>query len=446
MENPIIRLLVGKTRPVGTSEHGVRSVVALFVLVAGGCGGREEAAPIPGAPTPHGAERAASDGVIAGRVLTREGEGFAGIDLVAQSELSWTSTGTALSDESGVFRIEGLMEGPHTIRVCSARQDLASVEHVAAGTTGLVLTLAESARVNGRVLDPSGRPLDRFLVLVHADETDLFSGTVVSRSTIHRSADGRFELGGLPEGVHVVETRAEGFAPSFSEPFRTVRDATTRDVVVRMTEGGSLAGLVLDAGSGLPIAGAEVFPLERYWLSVRTGAGSERVRVFQWNVPLPLTRMVVRTDPSGRFRFAHMAPGQHRLRIQAKGYAFLVTDEVRVEEQVVTELPPQSVIVGATITGIVRGLKGKIEPGAHVQLAPAGSDPCSDHRSVRADATGRFTLANVAPSTYRLSATRAQPSDDPFEAIGDIRRSEIEISVADGGRHELDLDLGTELR
>lgn len=171
----------------------------------------------------------------------------------------------------------------------------------------------------------------------------------MARRTIDRSTDGAFELGGLPEGVHVVEARAEGFAPSFSEPFRTLRDSTTKDVVVQMTWGGSLTGLVLDASSGMPIAGAEVFPLENSWLSVGTGPGSEPVRVARWDVPPPL-------------------------------------------------------------------------------------------------ASGRFRIENVPPCTYRLSATRANPSDDPFETIGDIRRSELEIRVADGSRHELDLDLGAERR
>jgi len=81
-----------------------------------------------------------------------------------------------------------------------------------------------------------------------------------------------------------------------------------------------------------------------------------------------------------------------------------------------------------------------------VQLAPIESDQSYDHRTVNADASGRFTLENVLPSTYRLSATRADLSDDPFEVIGDVRRSEIEIKVADRIRYELELDLAKEHR
>jgi protocatechuate 3,4-dioxygenase beta subunit len=428
----------------------VRSLVALLALpvVTGhGCKDREPT-PIPATPTSREPEPPweASSHPIAGRVLTKEGEGFAGIELVAQSERSQRGEGTATSDENGVFRFEGLTAGAHSVLGYSGGHEVAPVEHVAAGTTDLVLTLVESARVNGRVLDPSGKPLESFLVEVLTDETDPILGTVVARKTFHHSTDGVFELGGLPEGVHAVEARAEGLAPSLSEPFRTVRDSTTKGVVVRMTQGGSLAGLVLDGKSGLPIAGAEVFPLEHSWLSVATGAGTERVRVPQWNVPLARARTVVRTDSTGRFVFALLAPGPYRLMIQAQGYACVVSDEVRCEEQTVTELPPQSLTIGATITGIVHGVDGKIEPGAHVQLAPIESDYSGDNHSANADASGRFTFENVLPSRYRLSATRANLSDDPFEAIGDIRRSEIEIKVADRIRYELELDLASEHR
>jgi hypothetical protein len=51
-------------------------------------------------------------------------------------------------------------------------------------------------------------------------------------------------------------------------------------------------------------------------------------------------------------------------------------------------------------------------------------------------------IESARPGTYRLSATRASSgSSNPFEAIADIRQSEIEITVVDGGRHEFDLTL-----
>ena len=104
-----------------------------------------------------------------------------------------------------------------------------------------------------------------------------------------------------------------------------------------------------------------------------------------------------------------------------------------------TEIPAQLLIKGAVISGFVYG-KGKVvQPGASVQLSPV--EPNGEgHRTVRADGTGRFVIENARPGTYRLSATRpSSGSSNPFEAIADIRQSEVEISIEDGGRHEFDL-------
>src|SRR5262245_46850251 len=252
-------------------------MLPLSVLAAVGCNDRD-ATSVP-APS-----RDTSSRAIAGRVLTREGEGFAGLELVAESELSPAGHCTATSDEDGAFHFD-VAEGAYTIR--SLSHEVAPVEHVAAGTMDLALTLVESARVSGTVTDPDGRPIESFLVVV--TEEDGF-GTVVAHKAFPHSIDGAFEVGGLPEGVVAVVARTEGFAPSSSGPFRTERDSTTNGVVLRMTEGGSLTGQVLGADSGSPITGAAVFPLEQSWFSVGTGAGSERVRVFEWRVPPPLTR------------------------------------------------------------------------------------------------------------------------------------------------------------
>jgi hypothetical protein len=81
--------------------------------------------------------------------------------------------------------------------------------------------------------------------------------------------------------------------------------------------------------------------------------------------------------------------------------------------------------------------------GASVQLAPLdesvqGQGP----RMARTDATGRYVIVNARPGTYRLTATRpSSGSSNPFEAIADMRQSEIEITIVDGGQHEFDLTI-----
>jgi hypothetical protein len=112
-----------------------------------------------------------------------------------------------------------------------------------------------------------------------------------------------------------------------------------------------------------------------------------------------------------------------------------------VNEGETTEMPPIHLIRGANLTGVVYGTGRQPLPGASVQLQPAENN-FEGHRVTRSDASGRYLLENVRPGTYKLTATKATSGNaSPFEAISDMRLSEIEVSIEDGGRHEVDLNL-----
>jgi protocatechuate 3,4-dioxygenase beta subunit len=98
---------------------------------------------------------------------------------------------------------------------------------------------------------------------------------------------------------------------------------------------------------------------------------------------------------------------------------------------------------GAQITGIVYGADRAALPGASVQLTPSDPSQLQGHRQARTDANGRYVFENARPGNYQLSASRPHASSgNPFEAIADMKTSEIEVSIDDGQRYELDLRLG----
>jgi hypothetical protein len=121
-----------------------------------------------------------------------------------------------------------------------------------------------------------------------------------------------------------------------------------------------------------------------------------------------------------------------------------MTQNVSVVEGQTTDMPPLLLSKGAQITGIVYGSDRAILPGASVQLTPADPSQLQGHRQARADASGRYVFENTRPGTYQLSASRPNSaSGNPFEAIGDMRLSQIEVSIEDGQRYDLDLRLGS---
>lgn len=375
--------------------------------------------------------------VIAGRVVGPEHRGLAGIEIEAMSQSGTISSqGWAKSGANGEFLIEGLAEGIYIVRVEASVYDAHPLQRVEAGQTDVVLELFELAVVTGKVVDATGDPLSHFVVKARvANEISKAFGTVTAQRTVKDAREGRFELRGVPEGSYVIEALADGYASCFSDTFTATQGLVTSDILVRMTRGGSVSGRILEAYGNAPIGGAEVSTMDNDWVE------GEIWELFGAMEPTAMTKTKVFTDADGRFSIDVVTPGVYQVQFKAKGYAPFAVRDVLVAEGQNTEIPTQTLIKGAVITGIVFGRSQSIQPGASVQLAPV--EPNSEgHRSVRADATGRFVIENARPGTYRLSATRpSSGSSNPFEAIADIRQSEMEITVEDGGRHEFDLHI-----
>lgn len=378
--------------------------------------------------------------VIAGRLLGPDQRGVPGLEVQALSQSGTISSGgSAKSGAKGEFLIEGVAEGIYTVRVEATNFDADPQQRVEAGDTNVTIQLFERAAIAGKVVDSSGQPLSNFVVKARtANEVSKAYGAVMSQKAVKGSKDGRFELNGVPDGSYVIEGIAEGFASSFSETVTATQGLLTSDVVVRMSRGGSIKGQVLDAYGRAPVVGAEVATVDNDWID------GDLWELFGALEPSALTKTKVYTDEQGRFEIELMTPGTYQVQFRAKGFSMVFVTGVEVVEGQATELPSQAMSKGAVITGIIYGRDTMIQAGANVQLAPSDVAQLRGNRTTRADGTGRYRIENAQPGTYQLSATRANSSQgNPFEAIGDMRQSQIEISIDDGGVYEFDLRLGS---
>ncbi|NOT31073.1 MAG: hypothetical protein HOP15_11550 [Planctomycetes bacterium] len=375
--------------------------------------------------------------VIAGKVIGPDHGGMAGIEIEAlNSAGAIGSTGESASGKNGEFLIEGLAQGIYTLRVTATNYDAAPLQRVETGNTNVVIELFELAVVTGRVVDADGRALTSFTVKARAaNEVSNAYGAVLAHKAV-RDSEGRFELTGVPEGSYVIEGLAEGYASCFSEPFTATQGLVASDIVVRMTRGGSLSGVVLDAYGNTPIAGAEVSTHENDFVDGNL-----------WEIfgalDSAMTRTKAFTDEQGRFTMDVLTPGLYQVHVRARGFAPDFIGDVEVIEGQETELPARTLIKGATIDGIVYGRNASVECGATVQLNPQDVNATSGSRQTRSDGTGRFVIANVQPGTYILTATRPSGGmGNPFEALADMKQSEVTLSIEDGGLHEIELHLG----
>lgn len=376
---------------------------------------------------------------ISGRVLLPDRRGAVGFEVEAMNQSGTVgSIGRATTVADGEFLIDGLAEGIYLVRVIGAKNyDAAPLQRIEAGSTNVLLELFEQGSVVGKVVDSSGRPMQRFTVKARtSNELSKAFGAVMAQRSVKDSKDGSFELGGLPEGSYVIEAIADGYASSFSAPFDAVQGITTTDIVVRMSEGGTLVGQVLDAATGQGIAGAEIATLDNNYIE------GDLFELFSALEPTALTKTKVFTDDEGRFRIERMTPGDYQVQVKVRGFAPLATNDISVLDGQVTELPVQRLGRGARIVGVVIGADGGPLAGATVQLTPADPNQVQGHRQTRTDGQGRFLIENARPGTYELSAMRASSgTGNPFEAIGDLQQSKIDVVVEESGTYDFKLRL-----
>lgn len=375
---------------------------------------------------------------IAGRVIDPERRGVSGVEVEAISQSgSLISQGMAKSGPGGEFLIEGLAEGIYTLRVTAANFDAHALQRVESGKTDVVIELFELGSVVGKVVDARGGGLSNFTVKARANfEGNKGYGSVVAQRNVRGARDGIFELKGLPEGEYVIEGIADGYASSFSDVFTATQGLVTGDVVVRMSQGGSISGVVLDRYSGDPIMGAEISTLENDYMD---GALWELFGAVE--DPSATTRTKVFTDQDGSFEVKRMTPGTYQVQVKARGYSTHAVKDIVVVEGQNTEVPTQALIRGAVIRGVVYGPEKQTLAGARVQISPSDQS-FEGLQDARSDGSGHFVIENVRPGTYDLSATRPNSgAANPFEAIGDMQTSKIQVAIEDGKQYEFDLHI-----
>jgi hypothetical protein len=252
-------------------------------------------------------------------------------------------------------------------------------------------------------------------------------------------ADGRFAFPALPPGRFTLTASKAGFAkttfgaPAPGEvgtPIRIAAGAVVDDVVITLSRGAAIAGLVVDE-TGEPVPDASVM--------------IERVVGRNPAMPAPIVGL---TDEAGRYRIGSldagsvlvsvfaaarsivMLPGGNlltdggdlRQRLYYPGGAWAARGEpvslqVGDEKLGIDFVTPATVPIGrlvvpvrdaTVVSGRIVSVEGRPLPGADVTLEASGSTGAPPRRTV-SDAGGayQFVLPRDASGTFRVAATRA---------------------------------------
>lgn len=215
--------------------------------------------------------------------------------------------------------------------------------------------------------------------------------------------------------------------PDFAEetvPVDCPREGGTTRVEIALKKGRAISGVVKDAATSAPVAGASVTissagrdakagMLEKMLASMgRTGAGSAT------------------SDPAGKWEIANLAPGEYRLLASHKDYAASESTPVTVRPDADAAGVELLLPGGARVHGAVQDAAGKAASGASVT---AISENGLAHAA--ADTDGRYALEHLAPGTWSVSVSSGK-------GAGGDAGSTKPVSVAAGDDIALDFTFG----
>ena len=281
----------------------------------------------------------------------------------------------------------------------------------------LALVMSPSATLVGRVYGPDEKPLkDAVVWSGEADESMTFLGVRSAKT----DADGAFSI---------FDVRAEAGVPAGDSVIVLHPDCAQRRVnfpddpgrlVIRLREGSTIRGRVVDEVTGQPAAGVVV--------TAQYEIPSDRVRGFPSSDEVRDVREVL-TDGQGEFLFTGMA-GESRYRVQAiAGERVPAAAESMITTPGGTDtLSDLKLVRGGLIEGRVLNLKG--EPLSHDTQTGDRLAVMISHNSIsRVDVgdDGRFVV-RVTPGKHRMELQVARIWERTW------RRAFFEngIEIADG--------------
>ncbi len=320
------------------------------------------------------------------------------------------------SDDEGGWMLRGLPPGRYSA-VATAPGRLPSAPapfEVSAGqdVRGLKVELAAGGvSLSGVVSDVGGGPI--------AGATVRAKGAAGFPASAITDDDGRYALH-LPHGGYELSV----WDPQYQDDRKRVSvEGAGAKVDFALVPAATIAGRVVERGSGAPVAGAVI----SYEKLVQFGGGFSSDRSDEEGNAV--------TDENGRFSLQRLAPAEYALFANVDHFATRAPARVelgiadQVEDVVVTVDPA----FNATGTVFVEG-----DPSAGI--AGVTVSTISDGAPVRAvtGPDGSFTLAGMLPGTYPLMV-------ESDAAIPSMLEVSITIRDADQDGVEIPLEPGTEI-
>lgn len=374
------------------------------------------------ADPPEGASSAPAPGrgVVEGRVTDVNGAPASGVavSLVARPRRGTTVVRDTRTGRDGRYRFEDVAPADVSTFVADrglVARGIADFLAVDAGplgralragmTTSINLVVERGARIVGRVLSESGKPVQRVLVEARpADDrrgTSPFAPPAVSATT---DDEGRVVLDGLVPGLaYDVVVLLEG-APPLQRPRVTPGGAAVAPIEIRLPEPREVWLDVTENGATTrPLRDVRVRVTSEH-PAFRAGPGLE-----------------VRTNSQGRVRLLVPIGAEATVRVEATGW-------LRVSNLALPKDAGEAVVRlerAQTISGLVLEPDGS--PAADVEVGVVLSLFSHDARTARSGADGRFVVEGV-PAGRQLVVAGVERTDEvTLEAMSSVEAGASDV-------------------
>ena len=378
--------------------------------------------------------------MIAGFVFDQDGRPLEGARVIAMSQGGQkTSRGSFVTGADGAFQLLDLIPGTYTVVGAKKGYEEDRNQRVDTGTNDVQFELIQQGGLEGQVVGPTGSPLPNFSVSLRMlNQHTNVPGRAMRNQDVRGSSNGGFQFGGVPDGTYVVEANAPDFAPTTSERFEVTKGTRASGIVVQMNYGGSISGVVVDASTGEPVAGARITTHDN--TRVRTQLNG----ILGMLMPRTTTERSVRSNADGTFLLELLSPDIYQIEVEHRDYYSVVEYDVRVlAAPEPTEVGRIEMSPGGTVAGTVYDQTGQPLGGGKVTLS-GNPDAIGLSYEVRTGSDGRYRIDNVFPGNYQLHAQRPLGSGgSPFDVVVDIQNSKVSVFLREGAEVRMDLNLGT---
>jgi len=376
--------------------------------------------------------------MICGKVISKAGSPIAEANVLAMSFSNSNSQcrDEVLTDENGEFCLERLAAGKYNLSVRADGYRRAHEPRVLTGGSGLVIELVDQGRVSGRVTVAGGEVPIPYEVQLRQTHEGSDITNLVGESKLFKEADGSFSIECSSSGTFLIQAQAPGYAPSFSQEFRYTMGQAMTGVTVRLTQGGKITGRLVDS-DGNPVPRPRITTHDNTWTNslFDVALGDQ--------FPTNITHAATTGNMDGKFRLKLLKAETYQLSFQAAGFCEQSMRDVLVTEGNETNIGDVTLIRGGEITGSVMDLAGQPVAGAMVRLIPESQARATlGSYETRAGGGGKYTLKNIMPGKYKLTASRQQGEMDFLGAFGDeVDRMQI-VNISDGQSLRYELKVG----